>query len=137
MAYYRLIGDDTDAEVLSFPVTLNESVNSGDVLRTYIDGSSGLAERASSNGTSVIGIAVSSGSAGATIDIIQFGLAVVNFSETLSDSDIGKPVYLSSTPGEATLSPPSSSGSSLIRLGVLSSTDRTCLISPQTIIRYS
>jgi len=67
--------------------------------------------------------------------VIYQGTYQVNFTEeSLSSSDIGKRVFVSSTSGQATITPPSATGKTLIELGLLRDTNGTCYINPQTLM---
>jgi hypothetical protein len=127
--------DDIDAQELTVEITLNENVSQGDFLRTKIAGANGLAEKASNNGAGVLGIATETGSITQTISLMQRGAHVANFAHSLSASDVGKFVYLSSTSGQVTTTAPSSDN--VVRVGYLQDTDGTVIISPQFIIKYS
>jgi len=129
--------DDTDAIEISTSITINENITSGDILRSKIAGAHGLAEKASSSGTSaILGVAEQGGSVGGTISMIQSGIGTVNFTEaSLSSSDIGKAVFVSDTSGKGTITAPSSG--TIIRLGYLKTTGGEVLISPQILFKYS
>ena len=127
--------DDNDATELTVEITLNENVSQGDCLRAKVAGANGLAEKASNNGAGVLGIATETGSITQTISLMQRGAHVANFAHSLSASDVGKFVYLSSTSGQVTTTAPSSDN--VVRVGYLQDTDGTVIISPQFIIKYA
>ena len=128
--------DDTDAIEVSTKITINENISAGDILRSKIAGAHGLAEKASSSGSSILGVAEQGGSIGGTISMIQSGIGSVSFVEpSLSASDIGKTVYLSSTSGKGTITAPSSG--TVIRIGYLKTTAGEVFISPQILFKYS
>ena len=135
MPFYRFFGDDDDATHISITTSLNENVSEGDVLRYKVAGANGLLEKADNSGIGAVGVAMANGSVGDSIEVLYTGTYQVNFVEpTLTSADIGKRVYLSSTSGKATITPPSASGSTLILLGALRNTTGTCYLNPQTIM---
>jgi len=125
-------GDNTKIVINT---SINENVNDGDILRSKEAGAHGLLEKANDTGLNAVGVAMASGSVGGTIDVMYFGTYQVNFiEESLSSSDIGKRVFVSSTSGQATITPPTASGKTLIELGYLRDTNGTCFINPQTLM---
>ena len=135
MPFYRFFGDDDDATHIAITTSINENVNEGDVLRSKIAGAHGLLEKANDTGLNAVGVAMASGSVGESIEVLYQGTYQVNFiEESLSSSDIGKRVFVSSTNGQATITPPTASGKTLIQLGYLRNTNGTCYINPQTLI---
>jgi hypothetical protein len=124
-------GDNTKIVINT---SINESVNDGDILRSKVAGSHGLLEKANDTGLNAVGVAMASGSVGGTIDVMYFGTYQVNFADSLTSSDIGKRVFVSSTSGQATITPPTASGKTLIELGYLRDTNGTCFINPQTLM---
>ena len=135
MPFYRFFGDDDDATHIAITTSINENVNVGDVLRSKVAGSHGLLEKANDTGLNAVGVAMASGSVGESIEVLYQGTYQVNFiEESLSSSDIGKRVFVSSTNGQATITPPTASGKTLIQLGYLRNTNGTCYINPQTLM---
>jgi hypothetical protein len=135
MPFYRFFGDDDDATHIAITTSINENVNEGDVLRSKIAGAHGLLEKANDTGLNAVGVAMASGSVGESIEVLYQGTYQVNFTEeSLSSSDIGKRVFVSSTNGQATITPPTASGKTLIQLGYLRNTNGTCYINPQTLM---
>ena len=133
MARFVYGGWDDDAEIVSIPCTLDETVAAGDILRPFVGGAYGLLRKCGDTHSHAIGIAATAGNAGDTIDMLQQGKASVTFAHSISSADVGKAVYVSSTTGQATTTAPSASGSYVIHLGWLQSDDGTCLIDPKTI----
>jgi hypothetical protein len=131
MALYRFF-TSSGGGLTEIDITLNENVSQGDVLRAKVAGAHGVAEKASSNGSSVFGIAKETGTIGNSIKMAQIGAVQVNFVDSLSSSDIGKPVYLSSTLGQATITVPTAGN--VIRLGDLQATDGTIILNPNSIV---
>ena len=124
-----------DSSQIVINTTINENVNDGDIVRSKVAGAHGLVEKANDTGVGAVGVAMTSGSVGASIDVIYQGTYQVNFTEeSLSSSDIGKRVFVSSTSGQATITPPSATGKTLIELGLLRDTNGTCYINPQTLM---
>lgn len=135
MPFYRFFGDDDDATHIAITTSINENVNEGDVLRSKIAGAHGLLEKANDTGLNAVGVAMASGSVGESIEVLYQGTYQVNFiEESLSSLDIGKRVFVSSTNGQATITPPTASGKTLIQLGYLRNTNGTCYINPQTLM---
>lgn len=135
MPFYRFFGDDDDATHIAITTSINENVNEGDVLRSKIAGAHGLLEKANDTGLNAVGVAMASGSVGESIEVLYQGTYQVNFiEESLSSSDIGKRVFVSSTNGQATITPPTASEKTLIQLGYLRNTNGTCYINPQTLM---
>ena len=135
MPFYRFFGDDDDATHIAITTSINENVNEGDVLRSKIAGAHGLLEKANDTGLNAVGVAMANGSVGESIEVLYQGTYQVNFiEESLSSSDIGKRVFVSSTNGQATITPPTASGKTLIQLGYLRNTNGTCYINPQTLM---
>lgn len=136
MANFRFFsgsGGSGDKIVLS--TTINENVSAGDVLRSKVAGAHGLVEKADDLGVQAVGVASDTGTIGNSINVVFQGNQQVNFIETLTSSDIGKRVYVSSTSGKATITPPTAAGKSIIQLGTLRATDGTCYVNPLTILK--
>ena len=134
MPFYRFFGDDDDATHIAITTSINENVNAGDILRSKVAGSHGLLEKANDTGLNAVGVAMASGSVGESIEVLYQGTYQVNFVDSLTSSDIGKRVFVSATNGQATITPPSASGKTLIQLGFLRNTNGTCFINPQTLM---
>ena len=103
------------ADRIGFNATVFENVTEGDAL--YMRTSDGQVGKASaSNGllenAQVVGIANADASANATVKVIVIGL------KTMSGLDAGDLYFLSpSTAGAITLTPPSSAGQAVVRVG--------------------
>ena len=124
--------DGSTQDVVS--VTINENVTKGDILRAKVAGSHGMLEKANDTGFGCVGIAAQTGTIGTTINVYQMGLATVNFAVSLTNSDICKKVYVSSTSRQATLTAPTTSGTAVIEVGRLRSEAGSVLLSPRTIL---
>jgi hypothetical protein len=138
MANYRFFsatGGDVSQLIIS--TTLNENVTQGDVVRTKVAGANGVLEKADDSGTTCAGIAMATGSTADTINMLQSGEHNVNFIETLTAADVGKTVYVSATPGKATLTAPTASGKTIIKLGYLKSNAGSVFVLPSTILTIS
>ena len=102
-------------KVVGYVVNAFENVTQGDVL--YARSSDGQVGKASaSNGllenSQVVGLANADASANATVKVIVIGL------KTMSSLDAGDLYFLSpSTAGAITLTPPSSAGQAVVRIG--------------------
>jgi hypothetical protein len=115
-------------------ITINENVSKGDILRAKVAGAHGMLEKANDTGLGCVGVAAQTGTIGTSINVYQAGLATVNFAVSLTSSDIGKMVYVSSTSGQATLTAPTTSGTTVIEVGRLRSEAGSVLLSPRTIL---
>jgi hypothetical protein len=95
-----------------------------------INGTAGKVFSADANGTGTlpncIGVTVSGASADADpIFVTSFGQNPVVFDGNVTTADIGKYAYLSETAGQATLTAPTASGSSVVRVGIVAGADGT------------
>lgn len=95
-----------------------------------IDGTAGKVFAADANGTGTLAncIGVTTNSTAADGDatlVASFGKASVVFTASVATTDIGKYVYLSETAGQATLTAPTASGSSVVRVGIVAGADGT------------
>ena len=109
------------AKTVTFDLTANEALEKGDVVAATISGADGVLRKAQSRTNQVIGIVSSTTpvAAGGACKIVQSGLTTVNMTTTPGAADVGKPVFLATTHGRASLTAPSSSGHSVIRLGYI------------------
>ena len=109
------------AKTVTFDLTANEALEKGDVVAATISGDDGVLRKAQSQTNQVIGIVSNAIPvvSGGTCKIVQSGLTQVNMTSAPTTSDVGRPVFLSTTHGKASLTAPSSSGHSVIRLGYL------------------
>ena len=107
------------AKTVAFELTANESLEKGDIVAAFTSGDNGVLRKAQSTTNQVLGIVSSSNaiSAGDECKIVQSGLTVCRTDNVLQSSDIGKPLYLSTSAGIASLTAPSTSGHSVIRIG--------------------
>ena len=105
----------------------DETLAIGDILRFALNGEAGLtagrlvkANASSENGAEVVGIATSAAAAqGDAVNYATSGEADIKFGSPPSSTDNGKQVYLSTTSAQATFTPPSSSGETVVKLGKL------------------
>ncbi len=109
------------AKTVTFDLTANEALVKGDVVAATISGDDGVLRKAQSQTNQVIGVVSSNNGIkpGGICKISQSGLAPVNLTTTPVAEDVGKPVYLSTTHGKGSLTAPSTSGHSVIRLGYI------------------
>ena len=135
MPFYRFFGDDDDATHISITTSINENVSAGDVVRSKVAGAHGLVEKADDSGVQAVGVAMETGTIGNSIEVLYQGTQQVNFVDSLTSSDIGKRVYVSATSGQATITPPTAAGKTIIQLGFLRNTNGTCYVNPQTILK--
>jgi len=117
----HFLGGAGTAKSVAFTLTANETLGLGNVVAVFTGGSYGVLRKAQSTTNQVIGIVSDSQSVGAGEEckIVQTGMADVLMSTSPSTSDIGKPVFLSTTAGVASFAAPSTSGHSVIRLGYM------------------
>jgi len=103
--------------------TSDEAINVGDVVSLLSAGANvGRVQQATSTTAEarVVGIAMTSaGGSGVSVNFQSIGSVAVKFSAVPNTADNSLPVYLSGVAGEATLTPPSSIGNDVIRLGFL------------------
>jgi len=93
-----------------------------------ISGTSGKVVTADANGTGTLPNCIGPSPTGASADndpalVVYDGPAPVVFDTNVATSDIGKYAYLSTTAGQATLTAPTASGSSVVRLGIVAGAD--------------
>jgi len=109
-----------------------ETITSGDTVSVEYDGGNAEtriyvsdANHGSTNRRRPIGIAETGGVAGVSIDVFtQPGRIVeMTFGSAPATSNNGDFVYLSETPGEVTLTPPTASGSDVFKMGILTGAD--------------
>jgi|TARA_R100001082_G_scaffold57341_1_gene31668 hypothetical protein len=113
-------GFDESAIKIQFNLTVDETVEEGNILAVFAGGSQGQLRKARSATNQVIGICQSNATAGSTVNIVQHGLTRVRMNSAPSASDIGKPIYLSqSTNGVASLTAPTASGNNVIKIGYI------------------
>ncbi len=93
-----------------------------------ISGTAGKVVTADANGAGTLPNCIGPSPTGASADgdpalVVYDGPAPVVFDTTVATSDIGKYAYLSATAGQATLTAPSASGTSVVRLGIVAGAD--------------
>ena len=118
-SFHQLLYHSSKAKTVQSRLVVNERINKGDVVRNVEDGLHGIVEKASCSEANAIGIATSSAPAGGTIHLAQMGLVRANFGSAPAASDNGKPVYLSATEGQCTMTMPTALGMNQIQLGYL------------------
>jgi len=107
----------------------DETLSSGDIVRIVQNGESPLIEGrvikavATSIYAEDVFICLNSATQGNNVSIALIGEISIATSSVLATTDNGKILYLSSTTGQATLTPPSSSGTNVIKLGTLTGAD--------------
>ncbi len=131
------------ANQLTVDAVCDESVTSGDIVRYLQNGEGGTLGRvvnanASEEQSRDLYISLSTGSSGSTLSLLLGGSSTLNFSATVANTDIGKTVYLSTTDGKATLTPPSNTGDLVVQLGTVTNatgtSSATVLFRPQFIV---
>ena len=128
---FRYIGKTGSHSLTSAQVNdgyvADETLAIGDLVRFVISSDVGLtegrvikAQNTTDINTEVFGVCTSSATQGNSINVATFGKANVTFGSAPLTTDRGKTVYLSSTIGKATLTIPSGSGVSIVKVGKLS-----------------
>jgi hypothetical protein len=117
-----------------------EALATGDVIRLARAGGATaghafLAENDSSVGQDFLGIILTGGILGDTIEYLVAGEVAVTFDSVPATTDNGKEVYLSSTLGRATLTVPNAAVVAVVRLGCLTGADGGS-ISPTVQLQY-
>jgi len=106
----------------------DEAITTGDLVR-YIDitdgGTIGRVKKAvaSDLNSDDVYISLTTATAGNSISIILVGEANLRFASIPLANDNGKRIYLSTTSGSATLTPPTASGTIVVKLGTLTGAD--------------
>ena len=125
---FRYIGTSANApQQLSSTLIADQTIVAGQVIRMALNGEVGLtagrgvkAQSNSLNGSGVVGIATSGAVQGGSFSVADSGIVAVTFGSVPATTSNGQKVYLSaSVSGEATLTPPSSSGNVVVELGRL------------------
>jgi hypothetical protein len=121
----------------------DESITDGDLVRYLQNGEGGTLGRivlanASETQSRDIFLTLTTGVSGDTVNLLLNGSVNMNFGSSVASTDIGQIVYLSTTDGKATLTPPSTTGDYVIQLGTVidaSGTNRaTVIFRPQFIM---
>ena len=124
----------------------DETIVAGDAVRIVQSGDVGLtvgrvikALNTTGDSAEVIGVALGNATQGGNLKIVLTGKAPIKFASAPSNSDIGKKVYLGGTAGQGTLTIPTASGKTVVKLGTLlfgngSTNPANCLITPEEII---
>jgi len=128
---FRYVGttaNDTDTD--STILVADETIAAGDIVRVVKNGEVGLtvgravkANAGAINTAEVIGVATSAATAGNGFLVATSGSTGVTFGSTPAATTKGSTVFLSTTSGKATLTPPSSAGQSVVQLGILTGAD--------------
>jgi len=121
--------NNTSTIVSGLTKIADETLSSGDIVRIVQNGESPLIEGrvikavATSIYAEDVFVCLNSATQGNNVSIALIGEISIATSSVLATTDNGKIVYLSSTTGQATLTPPSSSGTNVIKLGTLTGAD--------------
>jgi len=119
------------AEFLKEPsLVAMESVSEGDAVYLHPSGGVGLADANDVNKVKAIGIAYANASSGSSPGVVLIGRKQAS-GYSFATGDKGKDLYLSTTPGGLTTTPPSASGSYIQRMGHVWDTD-TILVNVST-----
>jgi hypothetical protein len=125
-------------------LTTNDALVAGDLVQIETDGDVGLADAdtGSLNDALVVGVSVGTAAGGATarIHTVQGALIPVRFTAAPAGANNGQVVYLSTTAGQATLTPPSGATTVRMAIGFLqgangATTTPNVLFNPQFISR--
>jgi len=136
-----------DSGVTSVTIVADQTIVAGNLLRMVQNGeggglTAGRAVKAISTsvvGSEIIGIATSGGNQGDTITLESVGQVSITFGSALASTSNGQKVFLSNVAGQATLTAPSTSGNTVVQLGILkgangSDTTIEVLIDTKTLI---
>ncbi len=131
------------ANQLTIPAVNDENVLAGDLVRYLQNGEGGTLGRvvnanASEEQARDVFLSLSSGATGSTLTLLLGGTATLNFSSSVASTDVGKTVFLSTTDGKATLTPPSTTGDLVVQLGTVilasGATNASVIFRPQFIM---
>jgi len=112
------------SEQLAISAVTDESITDGDLVRYLQNGEGGTLGRivlanASETQSRDIFLTLTTGVSGDTVSLLLNGSVNMNFGSSVASTDIGQIVYLSTTDGKATLTPPSTTGDYVIQLGTV------------------
>jgi hypothetical protein len=115
---------DASSAMVTINADFGESILGGHLVRYLQNGETGtLGTVVQANASEIqsrdVFVARYGGGIGSNEPIVVTGTIGVRFTTTILSTDIGKTVYLSTTDGLATLTPPSTSGDLVIQLGTL------------------
>jgi len=121
---FWLGGADNSADNIDFELSVNETIEEGQIVAIFSGGANGLLRKANVNVNRVIGISKYDVQLGKIANIVQKGQANVLMETIPLQSDNGKPIYLSeANPGKGSLSPATSSETLRIFIGYLIGAD--------------
>lgn len=129
-----------DRPQLARNFNVNESVSVGDVLYIMYDSETRVAKTDADAASTAYfgGVALSAqGSVGSSAVVCLMGVVPTTCTDTFATADVGKPVYLSTTAGSITKTPPSGTGDVVFQVGICvsgSGTTWDILIQPQYIM---
>ena len=146
----QIAGEASDSSVTlsaAFPqmtrnINANENLASGDVLYLLSGGSPAetrvaKADADAANTSVFVGVALTGATSGNSEVVAVIGIAEVTCVDTFAQSDIGKPVYLSTTAGQVSKTAPSGTGDIVFQVGICvagSGTTWEILLQPQFIM---
>jgi hypothetical protein len=114
----------TSTERNEFAATADETLAIGDAVRFVESFDSGLtagrvikASATNENSSGVIGVATSTGNQGDSVNVATSGKVTINFGSAQAASNNGKPIFLSTSSGQVTTTPPSGSGQVVVPMG--------------------
>ena len=126
---FRYIGDTADTSSAE-SYTADETIAVAEVLRFVNSDDAGLtpgrvikANSAELATSQFAGVATSTGTQGNTVTAAKRGKKAVKFSAAPASSSNGSPVFVSSTDGLATLTPPTTATNSVFKIGTLEGAD--------------
>ena len=131
-------GGGGSSDKVTRSITLGETVTAGQVIRlaTSSDapitvGTGMKALATTGDNINALGVADSGGNSGDDINIVLFGVRDLTFSVAPTTAQIGADVFLDSvTSGSVSLTAPSNSGTSIIKIGKLLDADGLSLVQP-------
>lgn len=123
--HYHIGGESTSIFAVKTSLVDGTIAVNAPVMMSYIDNTAGVVKASASSDSVVFGFAAANMSLGESGHIIVAG-ELTNMAASLftgdnpTGNDIGKPVYLSTVPGQLTLTAPSANNTYMVKVGVLS-----------------
>ena len=119
--------DQSSSQVV-VSATTDDNLSVGDLIRYIQSGDGGTIGNvkkaiASDLNSDDVYVAISSATSGNPVNMIMVGETAITFGSIPASSDNGKRVYLSTTSGQATLTPPTATGTLVVKLGTLTGAD--------------
>ena len=129
---FRYIGNTAGSAITSVPQTVStlvadEAIGIGSLVRVVVSTDSGLtpgrvvnANASNATDAEVVGVALTAaGAQGDSLSVVTSGEADIKFASAPAASSNGQKVFLSTTDGTATLTPPTGAGQAIVNIGKL------------------